>query len=337
MIIFYINVIEENTGWGAEFFANRGFLNNGNQTITLDYRKNRYWLSNRFFELNQNFDLLFLQRGDGFPLELLCAVKRPCFFWASELVSRCRDQDRLFESRIFNHAFVRTQNCIDEIAQKGWMDRNNLSVLLSGFDEAVHFKINNIEKDIDILFVGSMLPRRSEWIESLSRHHSIRIEQAFGSEMVKLFNRAKIILNIHAEDYLDTETRVFEALGCGSFLLSEKLSKENPFTSGKHLVEAECFEDMAEKIHYYLKHDDEREAIANKGYTEALRKHTYTKRTEYISSIFLRYLDNSSSGSPIDRIHIYPYWFKEKFLRAVQIVYGKLTAIKDLSQRRLLK
>jgi Glycosyl transferases group 1 len=337
MMIFYINVIEENAGWGAEFFVNRGFINNGNQTITLDYRKNRHWLSNRFFELNQNFDVLFLQRGDAFPIELLCTVKRPCFFWASELVSRCRDQDRLFKSRIFNHAFVRTQNCIDEIAQKGWMDRDNLSVLLSGFDEVVHCKINNIEKDIDILFVGSMMARRSEWLTSLSKYYSIRVEQAFGSEMVKLFNRAKVILNIHAEDYLDTETRVFEVLGCGSFLLSEKLSKENPFVSGSHLVEVDSFEDMVDKIHYYLQHDDEREAIAYEGYAEALHNHTYTKRAEYISSVFLRYSDNLNNKNPIDKTYIYPYWFKEKSLRARQIISGKLSSIKDRLKRRLFK
>lgn len=314
MKIFYINVIEKNKGWGAECFVNRGFIKNGHTTINLDYRINRYNLSSKFLTLNRDFDALFLQRGDWFPIELLKAIKRPRFFWASELVSRCRDQDRLLKSGLFEHIFVHSSNCKKTICSKKWITEDRISVLLNGFDETVHFKIPNIKKDIDILFIGNILPRRKIWLENLRKHFKITVARAFGEEMTKLFNRSKIILNIHAEEYIDIETRVFETLGCGSFLLSEELSTDNPFSSGKHLIEVSNIQEMIEKIEYYLVHDNEREYITYKGHIEALTKHTYTRRAEEISRIFSNYLEHYI-GPAIDKKVVYSYQEKEKLIK----------------------
>ena len=285
MKIFYINVIEENAGFGAECFVNRGFLLNGHETITLDFRVNRYKLSSKFLEV-ADFDILFLQRGDGFPLELLRAVNRPRFFWASELVSRCRDQDQLLSSGLFEHIFVRTHECIRAIVEKGWLPEEKLSILLSGFDELVQYRIPGVKKDIDVLFVGNVLPRRRRILDRLLKHYNVVEKLAFGKDMTELINRSKVVLNIHSEEFLDTETRVFEVLGCGGFLLTEILSVENPFKSGVHLVEVDGLDEMIEKIGYYLNNEEQREAIAVQGHAEALAKHSYTQRAEEIAAVF---------------------------------------------------
>jgi hypothetical protein len=286
--IFYVNVIEQNAGWGAESFVNRGFIENGEKTINLDYRKNRFNLSNKFLEI-PDFDVMFLQRGDNFPLELIKAVNRPKFFWASELVSRCRDQDRLLTSGLFDHIFVHTAECKRAIVKNGWIAENKLSVLLNGFDETVQYKINDVKKDIDILFVGNILPRRRLILDELKKYFNITEASVYGKEMTEYFNRAKIVLNIHAAEYSDTETRIFEALGCGSFVLSEKLSEDNPFKNGEHFVEVENLDELKEKLDYYLKNDDEREKIALRGYKEVLSKHTYTIRAGEMVDIFKKY------------------------------------------------
>jgi hypothetical protein len=294
MKIFYINVIEQNAGWGSECFLNRGFLVNGQETITLDYRKYRHNLARYFLSLKDDFDLLFLQRGDGFPLELLRSVRRPCFFWASELVARNRDQDRLLSSGLFKHAFVHSTTCKKTIVKKGWLNADKITVLLNGFDETVQYKLPSIDKDIDVLFVGSILPRRRMWLDRLKKRHGIVETKAFGRDMTSLFNRAKIILNIHAEDYPDTETRVFEALGCGAFLLTEKLADNNPFVSGEHLVEVNDLDAMNDAIDYYLEHEVERDIIARRGHENAICNHTYIHRAVQITSLFSLYLDSQS-------------------------------------------
>lgn len=291
MKIFYISVIELNAGWGAEWFVNDGFIKNGHETITLDYRKYRSQLVEKMAEVT-DYDVLFLQRGDGFPVELLKNINKPKFFWASEPLAFQRDQDHLIKSGIFDHVFVHTNLCREKVIKGKWLPENKVSVLLNGFDEKLHRKIESSPKDIDILFIGTITPRRKEILEELGKSFNIAVVRALGEDMVSLFNRSKIILNIHSYGwYLDTETRIFEALGCGSFVITEKLSEENPFISGKHLIEVEDIEEMKEKISYYLLHDQERETITRQGYTEALANHTYNKRAQYMAEIFSNCFD----------------------------------------------
>lgn len=283
MKLLYSNVIEQNKGWGAEWFLNQAFHATGVETQTIDYRAHRFSLPFKFF-FSKPFEYFLLQRGDRFPLEILDTIKTPKFFWASELVSRRRDQDRLFQYKKFDHVFVRGHACKSIITQKGWTSEEKISILLSAFDPAI-FNKQEVKKDIDVLFVGSLTPRRKE---ILSKLQNITVTKAYGLELSKLINRSKIVLNIHAENFLDTETRVFEVLGSGSFLLTERLATENPFKEGIHLVESDIHE-FEKNIQYYLEHEDEREKIALQGYAEAHAHHTYVHRAKYIETLFKKF------------------------------------------------
>ena len=284
MDILYINVIEQNAGWGAETFLNNGFQSLGHNVTNLDFRKHRQVLATKLKQI-PDFDVLFLQRGDRFPPYLLKSCNRPKIFWATELISRNRDQDILLKSNLFDHIFVRSDDCKKRALNNKWVDANNISVMLSGFDADLH-KREFITKDIDVLFVGSMLSRREKNLGELQSEFNIKICQAYGEKMVQLFNRAKIVLNIHAEEFLDTETRIYEALGCGSFLISEKLSGENPFITGKHYIEVNDLKMMKDQIKYYLENQTEREEIALNGYHEAINKHTYYVRAKEFTKKF---------------------------------------------------
>ena len=284
--ILYINVIEGNAEWGAEWFVNRGFQSLGHGTQCIDFRKHRRSLHRKIREVPY-YDIFFLQRGDFFPLDIVENANSPRLFWASELLSRCRDQDPLIKSGLFNHIFFHSQECIEKVTALNWIDRARCSVLLNGFDKTIHRPISGLRKDVDVLFVGAMMPRRERLINKLRARFPVTTASAFGHELVQLFNRAKIVLNLHAEEYRDTETRVFEALGCGAFLLSERLSSDNPF-SGDHLVEFDSFHDLCDKIQYYLAHTEERRSIAQQGHLEALAHHSYTHRAAEIVSFMRR-------------------------------------------------
>jgi len=285
--ILYVNKIERNAGWGAECFVNRGFLKLGHQTINLDYKTHQYRLADSLLAVD-DFDVFLLQRGDHFPPELIQAIQRPRFFWASELVSRCRDQDRLLKSGLFDHVFVHSQECLKAVTGQGWIKPENVSVLINGFDPELHRLRPAGPKDIEVLFVGGILPRRRKLLDRLKLKFAVTEMAVFGEQLVTAFNRAQIVLNLHAEEYLDTETRIFEALGCGAFVISEKLAGENPFVSGRHLVETEGITEMEQAIEYYLHHQSEREQIAQAGHEEALEKHSYIKRAEYIAGIMAK-------------------------------------------------
>ena len=292
MDILYINVIEQNAGWGAETFLNNGFQSLGHNVTNLDYRKHRQVLATKLKQV-PDFDVLFLQRGDRFPPYLLKACNRPKFFWASELVSRNRDQDILLKSNLFNHIFVHSDECKSRIIQNQWAMRDKLTVMLNGFNPKLHYKMDET-KDIDILFVGSILPRRKKILRELQTEFNIRICKAFGKEMSNLFNRSKIVLNIHAEEFLDTETRIYESLGCGAFVISEKLSSENPFIPNMHYIEVNNIDEMKNQINYYLDNPIERENIAQNGYKEAKSKHSYQKRAEQLVNKFNQHVTVSS-------------------------------------------
>ena len=292
MDILYINVIEQNAGWGAETFINKEFQAFGHNVTNLDFRKHRRVLATKLNEV-ADFDVLFLQRGDRFPIYLLKACNRPKFFWASELVSRNRDQDILLKSNLFNHIFVHSDECKSRIIQNQWAMRDKLTVMLNGFNPKLHYKMDET-KDIDILFVGSILPRRKKILRELQTEFNIRICKAFGKEMSNLFNRSKIVLNIHAEEFLDTETRIYESLGCGAFVISEKLSSENPFIPNMHYIEVNNIDEMKNQINYYLDNPIERENIAQNGYKEAKSKHSYQKRAEQLVNKFNQHVTVSS-------------------------------------------
>lgn len=96
MNILYTSVIERNAGWGAEVFVNDALRQQGHRTQCIDFKIHHRDLSRQFLQVD-DFEAFLLQRGDWISLRVLDTVRRPRFFWASELVSRCRDQDRLFQ------------------------------------------------------------------------------------------------------------------------------------------------------------------------------------------------------------------------------------------------
>ncbi|MGA8903758.1 MAG: glycosyltransferase [Candidatus Bathyarchaeia archaeon] len=292
MHIFYVNVIEENAGWGAEWFMNEAFVGLGHTTYCVDYRKHRFGLYEYFVRAPPS-DFFFLQRGDYFPLSLVRAVAIPRFYWATELVSRRRDQDQLLKSRLFDHIFLHTRECRDAVVSRGWVDPSKCSVLLNAFDERIYKPVPGVQKDIDILLTGNMTPRRLEFLRDLRREFNVVAPERFVpiGDLVVMMNRAKIVLNIHADNYPDTETRVYETLGCGTFLLSERLSVDNPF--GNEIIQFDTYEGLASQARYFLEHEDEREAIARRCHELALQNHTYMRRTQEVLETMSKYLDRA--------------------------------------------
>lgn len=299
MKLLFLNQIETCAGWGFETFLNRSLLDIGVTTICIDYQKNAYVLASKLLEINEEFDAVLLERGCGYliPVEILNAINRPKIFLFTELVARNPQEHYLLRSEIFDRIFFRSIPCMDWIVQQGWLERERMGLFLSAIDPGFHKPNGEIEKDIDILFIGTLLPRRQKIISELSNKFSIATHSAFGQDMVNLVNRAKIILNIHGEDFPDTETRVYETLACKGFLLTERLSPESPFQEGIHLVESKDITDLKEKIAYYLNDRVNREAIAEAGYQEAVSVHTFDARAKQIKEAIEPYLTVSNHSS----------------------------------------
>jgi len=156
-------------------------------------------------------------------------------------------------------------------------------------------KIDGIKKDIDVSFVGQPHGNRRAMIQAL-QHANIDVK-VYGTgwgqrlsfeEMVKMFNRSKINLNLNnAADtrYKQIKGRNFEVPACGGFLLTEKAENLGDYYKyGSEIETYETVHELITSIKYYLKHEGRREEIAKAGYERTMREHTYFHRYDHIFS-----------------------------------------------------
>jgi hypothetical protein len=138
-------------------------------------------------------------------------------------------------------------------------------------------------KRYDISFVGHVNnQKRMDALDTLFKaipnffYGTKRFEKA-----AMIYNQSKVVFNI-AHDK-DTNMRIPECLGTKSLLLTERVPHlDEIFQDGVHLVMYDGIEDAIEKAKYFIEHDSERETIAEAGYKQALKSHTYTDRVQTV-------------------------------------------------------
>lgn len=102
----------------------------------------------------------------------------------------------------------------------------------------------------------------------------------YWSEMPKVFRESKINLNFTIPNIKSgIPLRIWDVLGAKGFLLTN-YQAEIPlyFKEGEDLVCFDGIEDLREKVHYYLKHEEERKQIAENGYQKVKKYHSYVGR-----------------------------------------------------------
>lgn len=84
--------------------------------------------------------------------------------------------------------------------------------------------------------------------------------------------------------------RIFEAMACGKMVLTDRLDKsthiEDLFQHGVDIVYYDNFEDLRNKLDYYIDHPEEREKIAFNGRMKVIGKHTQYQRVDAILKQF---------------------------------------------------
>jgi glycosyltransferase involved in cell wall biosynthesis len=98
-----------------------------------------------------------------------------------------------------------------------------------------------------------------------------------------IMRNAKIVIgdNQYPDEYGFVSNRLFETLYAGGFLLHQPikgLKELTGITPGKHFVEWKDFDDLCQKITYYMEHDKERDSIMKRGQRYVKRVHTFDAR-----------------------------------------------------------
>lgn len=165
-------------------------------------------------------------------------------------------------------------------------------------DPDVFYPVNQVLRDIDVLFIGNNYGIRGKIIRDLMKR-GINVE-CYGSgwpngpasveKSASLFQRAKIILGVgtvgYCKDVFTMKLRDFDAPMSGAMYLTHR-SKDiiQLYVEG---VEIECYgttDEASEKIHYYLSNPSKLLNIADAGHKKALLRDTWTYR---LSDTFFR-------------------------------------------------
>ena len=140
-------------------------------------------------------------------------------------------------------------------------------------------------KQFDVSFVGHLFPGlRSELVELIQGHfRNSFIGQRFFEEMAQIYSASRLVFNRSIRN--DINMRVFEALACGSLLVTNNLGDnglDELFQDGTHLATYWDGEELLDKIRFYLDREELRERLAAAGRSEALSRHTYRHRMQTI-------------------------------------------------------
>jgi len=156
----------------------------------------------------------------------------------------------------------------------------------------------DLEKSIDVSFVGQCYGNRPETIRRLSAE-GVRVE-TFGygwpngslstEEMVSLYSKSRINLGFagvegHEETYC-LKGRDFEIPMSGGLYLTEYHPElERVYNLGQEIVTYRSFDDLLANIHHLLSDPQRAEAIRQAGFRRARQEHTWEMRFEQVFTL----------------------------------------------------
>jgi len=177
-------------------------------------------------------------------------------------------------------------------ARFGW------TYLAHAYDPETHFKDRSVDRDIDILFVGSAWPERIALLEAVDwsglspqfygfwpelRENS-PLRPFLQSALVKnsgtadLYRRAKICLNFHRHSDVAQSLgpRVFETAACGAFQVSDPRPALGTIF-GEAVPTFTSASGLQTLLRHYLSHPFERRRLAQLAH-ERVHEHTFDSR-----------------------------------------------------------
>jgi spore maturation protein CgeB len=198
-------------------------------------------------------------------------------------------------------------------------------LLTASFDNAVLEKFStDLDKDIDFSFIGSLTSAHSNRIKLVKeliektpllvfgkgvdaipdkRNFFQRIfkasiyyqryrGEAWGLDMYKVLRRSKITFNAHIDiaKHFAGNIRMYEATGIGTLLLTDGKHAPNKPFSNDEVVYYDSVQDAVEKVNYFLEHEEERNAIAQKGQFRTISDYSAENTARKMFDYFMYYL-----------------------------------------------
>ncbi|MBM4145211.1 MAG: glycosyltransferase [Nitrospira sp.] len=232
-----------------------------------------HYLPSHMNEIPEGFDL-YLNIDDSFRY-ILPSHLRPSAWWVID--THLQYEWDLHKAKTFDHVFTAQKDGARKLSADGVA---NVSWIPLACDPEIHHEYD-LPKKWDICFVGNVFPGPRERMLTViqAQFSNIFIGNKYFDEMAKTYSESRIVFNQSIRN--DVNMRVFEALSCGSLLVTNNLDENGLselFTDGAHLISFRNEKELIEKLKDYLQDDKEREKIAYAGMEEAQHNHTYGHR-----------------------------------------------------------
>ena len=190
---------------------------------------------------------------------------------------------------LFDLVFTTKPRNLEELPRLG---AKKVSCIYQAYDRNLHRPIKLTSEDqskwgADVSFVGTFERDRAEkmlylaeqgilvrvwgsnWQRWRKQHPNLRIEKrpVYNDDFIKVICSSKINLNFLRKANRDHHTsRSLEIPACQAFMLAERTDEHlQLFQEGKEAEFFDSKEELLSKVQFYLKDDDERNAIARAG------------------------------------------------------------------------
>lgn len=159
-------------------------------------------------------------------------------------------------------------------ARCAWLGEHGIAAhfVPLGYVPEDHGRDLGLERDIDVLFLGALVPRRRRLVAELRRQGiDVRVEgswsdpSTWGEARTRLLNRTRIYLNLSRFPGELPGLRLILGMASKALVVSEPIHAPGPYVPGTHFVECGA-DDRPATIVHYLAHRSQREKIAAAGH-----------------------------------------------------------------------
>ncbi len=184
----------------------------------------------------------------------------------------------------FDYVFIAQREYLPAFRHRG----HNVHWLPLGCDPEIHRR-HDVTLRHEIGFVGSVREgsRRERLLRRLAQTFTLEYKRCFWDDMARHFSASRLVFNDALKN--DLNMRVFEAMSCGSLLLTDLAKNSGQGELFRDGEEYALYRDgsMVDVARFYLENEELRCQIAARGRTLVHNAHTYHHRVEDLLAVVL--------------------------------------------------
>ena len=237
--------------------------------------------STPFFEIEKWADVIFIienYTSEWLPIKEISESKKLKIFWSIDSHCVLQQHQHLCKLLKIDILLNSTEDYIPSfngLVKKSYWFPNC-------FPDDLIFPMG-VEKTVDIGFCGNVI-NRGQLIDFLSKYNIKKDIFVIGDDMVRAINSYKIHFNCNISN--DINYRTFETTGAGTLLLTNYTKGlEKLFDINSEIVVYRNYQELDEKVKYYLQNESERVKIQNAGFERSKKDHTYFERAKKLIEI----------------------------------------------------